>query len=102
MGAELVGGGRCEGKDRLAGTGRTVNVAARLPAFLSGIRTVRFVVVKHSVSLSGSESWQGRMLASRFFEGILGDRGGKLIASRLGGGSGRNPQSFDVPGATGS
>lgn len=51
MGAELVGGERCEGKDRLAGTGRTVYVAARLPVFLSGIQTLRFVVVKHSVDL---------------------------------------------------
>ena len=56
MGAELVGGERCAGKDRRAGTGRTVDVVARLPVFLSGIQTLRWVVVKHSVSLLKSES----------------------------------------------
>ena len=46
-----MGGERCEGKDRLARTGKTVDVVARLPVFLSGIQTLRWVVVKHSVSL---------------------------------------------------
>ena len=52
-----MGGERCAGKDRLAGTGRTGDVVARLLVFLSDIQTLRSVVVKHSVSLSQTESW---------------------------------------------
>ena len=56
MGAGTVGGEHCEGKDRLAGAGRTVDVVARLPVFLLDKQTLRWVVVKHSKSLSKVES----------------------------------------------
>ena len=56
MGAGTVGGEHCEGKDRLAGAGKTVNVVARLLAFLSDMQTLRWVGVKHLKSLSKVES----------------------------------------------
>ncbi len=51
-----MGGEHCEGRDRLAGTGRTVDVVARLLVFLLNIQTLRWVVVKHSKSFSKVES----------------------------------------------
>ena len=51
-----MGGERCEGRDRLAETERTVDVVARLPVFLLDIQTLRWVVAKHSKSLSKIES----------------------------------------------
>ena len=51
MEAEPVGGELCGGKDRLAGSGRSVDVVARLPVFLLYMQTLRWVVVKHLKSL---------------------------------------------------
>ena len=56
MGAGIVGGEHCEGKDRLAGLGRSVDVVARLPVFLLDMQTLRWVLVKHLKSLLKVES----------------------------------------------